>query len=302
MSFILLLAMTMLAVVPAEKAVSFKIVENDAVPQSLIDKINNCDYDTAQTDACRKEFLERNNVWSGDVNGDGVDEFLVHPSAGWHGSGGYSVSLYKKEKDTWRSLLYDDFDSGILVQVLRFQIVPIERGGYRDLRIGASICYRWYGEHYDMCGDEEQVEEHAEEYGEKRGEDGEEYDGWKPGYFDQTDWLNAELFWEMRYRGRKEFKVDPIWLDTPASWPSDVSRILEDAEYHIHWIVVPRRGVWGMKGKRGFLLMPVWMGRLEIKGDWLIIEHGGPGDSLVSRYNRRTGRLERESAPGKPLQ
>ena len=284
MSFILLLAMTMLAVVPAEKAVSFNVVENDTVPQSLIDRIENCDYDAAQADACRKEFLEKHNVWSGEVNGDGIDEFLVHPSAGWHGSGGYSVSLYKKEKDTWRSL----FDEKFMVNSFHFQIVPILRRGYKDLRIGASGCYRWEGEHYVLCS--------AKEYGE-----------WKPDYFDQSNWSNAGLFWEMRYQGKKSFKVKPHWFDN-LPFLSLARRgilngsVLEDSEYSIRWFILFRRGVWGVNGDRAFLLTPVSARHLKIVEDWLIIEHFGAGEMHLSRYNRRTGRLERESAPGKPVQ
>lgn len=284
MSFILLLAMTMLAVVPAEKAVSFKIVENDAIPQSLIDKINNCDYDTAQADACRKEFLERNNVWSGDVNGDGSTEFLVHPRPAWGGSGGYSVSLYREDGGSWRSL----FDEKFMVNSFRFQLVSVERQGYKDLRIGSSGCYRWDGEYYVMCS--------AEEYGE-----------WRPDYFDQSNWFNAKLFWEMRYRGRKTFKIEPRWFDAPpvltlVSQDKHDGRVLKDSQYGISWVVFQRRGVWGVKGNRAFLLTPVSARHLKIVEDWLLIEHFGAGEIHLSRYNRRTGRLEREAAPGTPVQ
>jgi hypothetical protein len=137
-----------------------------------------------------------------------------------------------------------------------------------------------------------------------------------PGWFNQADSHDAEIFWAIRYAGRDKTIFTPQWfpvtqddfvlLDhSPHSGSVSAPRLagveLEDPEEHLRWYALHKGGVWAVRGNRAFFLAPQVSEAFEsvedlrIDGDWLLGSGTGIDQSQVPRpsirYNRRTHEL-----------
>lgn len=237
--------------------------------------------DTPKSD-CWKDFLDGGEVWAGDVNDDGVDELVVFPGVGWSGTTGDTYFIYQKRGDNWAPLYLGENGpdvSGWLVPDPRFDILPVLRHGYHDLRVSEEWCLKWDGKHYVGYSDAD-------------------YRKLSPDFFDKSNWEEAEIFWSIRYRGLRQMTIQPQWFPAPADWKASENVKVDDPEQNLVWIAFFKGGVWGVQGKRAFLLLPRpdYKGaeRMELLGDWLMIygEHfRSSADPPVAKYNRRTGEL-----------
>jgi hypothetical protein len=182
----------------------------------------------------------------------------------------------------------------------RFDILPVVRQGFHDLRIEVDHCLKWDGKRYI-------------DY------DSEDYARLKPEWFDTGSSNEAELFWKIRYAGRKSIQFEPLWFTVspqefnrpPQSYMGFPVRVVEfpklpyvsrrDLRFNIRWLSFFKGGVWGVRGNQAFLLVPQpsYLGapRLELRGDWLLIygeleeSDGHPN----IRYNRRTHEIRFEN-------
>jgi len=253
----------------------FRPSDKSIVPRNVIDQL--CD--PKLSDECWSSFEGTGTVWRGDVNGDGVDEILIAPGSGWCGSGGCSYYLYRVDGRAWTRLNGEQW----FVYRGRFGILPVVREGYNDIRIAVDLCVKWNRRRY--------VEYEPQDYHRLTAK-----------LFDESNLDEAEIFWAIRYSGLKRIRFEPQWFPTTAEW----SRLyegggrpqLEDPTNNLLWIALYKGGVWAVKGKQAFLLLPrpAYKGaeRLEFQGDWLVVyaEVGSKiGLHPVARYNRRTGEL-----------
>src|SRR6478736_233361 len=182
----------------------------------------------------------------------------------------------------------------------RFDILPVVRQGFHDLRIEVDHCLKWDGKRYI-------------DY------DSEDYARLKPEWFDTGSSNEAELFWKIRYAGRKSIQFEPLWFTVspqefdrpPRPYMGFPVRVVEfpklpyvsrrDLKFNIRWLSFFKGGVWGVRGNQAFLLVPQpsYLGaqRLELRGDWLLIygeleeSDGHPN----IRYNRRTHEIRFEN-------
>jgi len=254
----------------SNKVTQFKEVAPSFVPESL----GLCaDPDAEQRETCLLSFQETGEARVGDVNGDGQSEWLIQLGARDAGSGGEWFHLFAKRSGKWVEL----YNRGWQTLVPRFDILPTVRHGYHDLRVDVELCLKWNGTKYvDYSNDD--------------------YRKLRAGWFDRNSPYEAELFWRIRYGGRKEFTFEPIWTQFFESRELGSFIEVEDRVKGLRWIALFKGGVWGVRGNRAFLLLPqpTYKGseKLEIKGEWLVIhgelEDPGKDPPIVARYNRRT--------------
>lgn len=273
---LLLLASLSATQLPAEVK-KFHPVENSAVPAELFETSSACDY--GEPEDCHADFLETGKAWLGDLNDDGVEELLIKASDKLSGTGGDVYFLYQKEPQGWEPLTEQD---GWVTLTFgpRFDIFPIVRQGYHDIRVAIGECWKWDGKVY--------VPYQPDDYREL-----------SPEWFNASDFWEQEIFWAIRYRGLKTARFEPVWFAGIPEWSTNDE--LEDKEYDLRWIATLKGGVYGVQGNRSFLLLPrpgyAGAGKLELNGDWLVI-HGQPGKdsqpAILIRYNRRTGELQIE--------
>lgn len=258
----------------------FQRAEKSMVSKSLLDSKLLCGDPSDTTESveiCERKFASEGAVWSGDVNDDGMKELVIFPGGDWSGTGGDTYFLLQRRGNQWVSLFKDPY--GWFTRNAEFDILPITRQGYHDLRIAINWCVKWNGKQY-------------EDY------DTNDYHSLSPGFFDAGDWWNADIFWDIHYQGLKSFKIVPQWFSFPPEGKrSSANVILDDPQYGFKWIALFKGGVWGVQGERAFLLLPqpAYKGaeKLEFQGDWLVIYGDFPdaAPSVVARYNRRTGEL-----------
>ncbi|HEV2490617.1 MAG TPA: hypothetical protein VGT03_12480 [Candidatus Acidoferrales bacterium] len=255
----------------------FDRVTKSAVPKDLLDSKYLCGdtYDNDETtESCEEDFKEFGKVWAGDVNDDGLKELVIYLGPTWSGSAGDSYLLLGKNANGWMSLLsqFDDW----FTDEPRFDILPTAHHGYHDLRVSNDLCMKFDGTHYVFYDDAD-------------------YHSLSPAFFDASRWREAEIFWAIRYRGRNDFQFTPQWYPS-FRYRSSVNVQLDDPQYGLEWTALFKGGIWGVSGKKAFLLLPrpAYKGseRMEIVGEWLVI-HGENDDvdkepSVVARYNRRT--------------
>lgn len=295
---------------PATALRHFVEVGFDRFPRSVIMR-DFCDVqNTAQnTTECWEAVRETGRVWAADINDDHVDELLLYPGRDWTGSGGLNFFLYQRRGAAWHSIaLAHDSEQeqpGWFTDRPRFDILPISRNGYHDLRVAVDECLKWSGEKYAPY-------ERAD------------YHGLMPAWFDNTEPREAEIFWMIHYADSRHPYIQPQWFPIspgfvynekkrnasdapdPRSYPwrnnGERSRMINaetsDPTQNIHWVSLNRAGVWGIWGDRGFLLVPrtSYLGacRLEIKAEWLLgFEDCSAKDQEPDfQYNRRTHTLK----------
>ena len=292
----------------------FVEVAFDRFPKSVISR-DFCD-DPGEASECWRDLRSSARVWAGDVNGDHIDELILFP--GWQatGSGGRSYYLYQRHGRIWQSIVMagdtagamDGDPDGWFTDRPRFEILPITRSGYRDLRIAVNDCLKWSnGKYVDY--------------------DPADYAALVPAWFDDADPHQAEIFWAIGHPGTESSRFEPQWfpmspaffLEQPQTspnrrqeqamlkeWQNDggfprlVRAAVDDAARHIRWVSLQRAGVWGIHGDRAFLLVPrpSYLGvcTLTIKGDWLLgyetcLLEDEPSEPEI-RYNLRTHELQ----------
>jgi len=250
----------------------FQRASKSIVPKSVLDSKMICG-DTASTletvDECEKKFESYGGAWTGDVNDDGVKELVVFP--GWTGTGGSTYFLLQRRGADWIPLIDEWFTSNP-----EFDILPITRNGYHDLRIAIDQCVKWNGKQYVDYEDAD-------------------YHRLSPEFFDASNWWNAFIVWDIHYQGLNDFHFEPQWFPMPAPQHRSSSNVVvNDPQNGLKWVAFFKGGVWGVKGESEFLLLPqpAYAGaqEMEIDGDWLVI-HGdtpSPNPSVVARYNLRT--------------
>lgn len=141
----------------------------------------------------------------------------------------------------------------------------------------------------------------------------EDYRGLSTEWFNASDYREAEIFWSIRYGGLDTFTFKPQWFPVSLeefkstnlrrpmarSGPAadipgiDFGLVLDDPMLNLKWVGLLRGGVWGIRGRRGFLLYPrvgyLGPGHLKFDGNWLlVIESSDEGGLPSLRYNRRT--------------
>jgi len=271
----------------------FRLIEKREISASLAQHV--CRYDDEKKE-CIEGFDREGAVWAGDVNDDGVDEYIIDPG-GMPGTMGPARELIQLRGSNWVDLAClgedNECESGWNTLRGRFDILPIIRDGYHDLRITVDRCLKWNGQHYIDYAQVDYAQLHEE-------------------WFDTSDSHEAELFWSMRYQFGKNTRFEPRWFTVsaeefsrpPKSYISLPTRVVEfpklpyasrqDPELGLKWVSFFKGGVWGVKGDRAFLLVPqpsyLGVPLLEVRGDWLLI-YGEVEDSPRPpsiRYNRRT--------------
>lgn len=303
-----LLAAIFLSASLASPVKQFRLLEKSQLPKTFLGNLCGAPAKASvELDKdCVEDFNKDGAVWAGDVNDDGVDEFIIDPG-GMPGTLGPSRSLVQQQGEKWVDLAClggseqekEGCESGWNTLRGRFDILPIIRQGYHDLRIEVDQCLKWNGKHY--------VEYAPADYAKLQ-----------PQWFDRSDSREAELFWKMMYADRKSLQFQPIWFTvSPEEFNRSTQpyigfpiRIVElpklpcvstnDPKFNLRWLSFFKGGVWGVRGNQAFLLVPQpsYLGaqRLELRGDWLLIygEFVEPGARPDIRYNRRTHELRFE--------
>ncbi len=288
----------------------FRLLEKSQIPKSFLRSVCGSEVKTSifRDEDCVEDFNRDGAVWAGDVNGDGVDEFIVDPGS-MPGTLGPPRSLMQQQGGKWMDLaclavpeLGDDCMPSWNTLRGRFDILPILRQGYHDVRIEVDRCLKWDGKHY--------IDYAPADYAKLQ-----------PAWFDRDDSHEAELFWKMLYADRKTFHFEPIWFTVSPkefnrptrSYMGLPIRTLEfpklpcvstdDPQFHLRWLSFFKQGVWGVRGNQAFLLVPQpsYLGahHFELRGDWLLIysEIFEPDGHPDIRYNRRTHELRFEAPP-----
>jgi hypothetical protein len=146
----------------------------------------------------------------------------------------------------------------------RFDILPIVRSGYHDLRIAENDCLKWSDGKYVPY-------EPAD------------YAALVPTWFDDADPHQAEIFWTIAHAKTESSRLEPQWFpispvffsEQPErklnrqevqaivkEWhhegalPRFVIAAVDDGAQEIRWVSFQRAGVWGIRGNRAFLLVP----------------------------------------------
>ena len=300
MTFFILMLWLLVGQPEAGSARRFHEVPFDRFPESILERDVCPDHEDRAE--CLNTVRESGAVWAGDVNGDGIEELLFHGGVEWTGSGGLWFTLYQKQGDDWQSIAEVDGEDGSVgwfTDRPRFEILPVSHGGYHDLRVKVDLCLKWTGRNYVPY-------------------EPEDCRALSPSWFDTTNMHEAEILWHIRYSGFHSIKVDPLWFPVSDAqlnefpgrkiglqpWPKygdlphQVRSSLRDPGQNVRWVSLSRAGVWGIRGKQGFLLVPrtSYLGicTLKIKGDWLLgfESCGAENDSEADlRYNRQTHEL-----------
>ena len=286
----------------------FRLLEKSHLPGRFLQNLCGRTQEKSVNKDCLEDFNKDGAVWAGDVNDDGVDEFIIDPG-GLPGTLGPARFLVQQTGDEWNVLTClgspeereQDCTSHWNTLHARFDILPVIRQGFHDLRIEVDHCLKWDGKRYV-------------DY------DREDYPRLKLEWFDAGDSHEAELFWKIRYVDRKFIQFEPHWFivspqefnrPPQSSYMGFPVRILEfpklpyvsrrDPKFNVRWLSFFKGGVWGVRGNQAFLLVPQpsYLGaqRLELRGDWLLIygeldESDGHPDI---RYNRRTHEIRFEN-------
>jgi hypothetical protein len=286
-----ILLTTLLFAAPSPGVRHFRQLPSSAFPATFVKGYCNGDKWDSE---CSKHFPKNARIWAGDVNGDGFDELIVD-DGGAPGTLGHSYELYQFRRNEWEPiscLSGNDCVSGWNTVRSRFDILPIERGGYHDLRVAVNVCLKWDGKSY--------VEYESADF-----------QHLLPKWFDSPNGRDAETIWMIHYAGKPRFTLDPEWFTVQGSefrrppraymtfqviprieMPRLPYEVLDDPEQNVRWVSLFRAGVWGVQGDRAFLLVPQpsYLGaqKLELSGDWLLVYGESTEEQPEIRYNRRT--------------
>jgi hypothetical protein len=299
-----LFAATVLAASLGSPIKQFRLLEKRQLPGTFLQNL--CGR-SEERKGCLEDFNKDGAVWAGDVNDDGVDEFIIDPG-GMPGTLGPARFLVRQKGDEWDEFAClggpeeraQDCASNWNTLRARFDILPVVRQGFHDLRIEVDHCLKWDGKRY--------IDYDSEDYARLELE-----------WFDTGSSKEAELFWKIRYAGRKSIQFEPLWFTVspqefnrpPQSYMGFPVRVVEfpklpyvsrrDLKFNIRWLSFFKGGVWGVRGNQAFLLVPQpsYLGaqRLELRGDWLLIygELEEPDGHPDIRYNRRTHEIRFEN-------
>lgn len=282
----------------------FVEVAFDRFPQAVIMR-DFCN-EPKDVSGCWRNVQSTGKVWAGDVNGDDIDELILFPGGLWAGSGGRNYFLYQRRGRIWQSIAIAGDEGGWFTDRPRFDILPVVRSGYRDLRIAVNDCLKWSEGKYVPY-------------------DSADYAALVTTWFDAADPHQAEIFWAIAYANAESSRLEPQWFPiSPAffserlkrnkpnqhelqsiakEWHNDgafprfVISAVDDAAGEIRWVSLERAGVWGIRGSLAFLLIPrpSYLGvcTLTIKGDWLLGYENCASESEPDvRYNLRTHELQ----------
>lgn len=285
----------------------FRPMQKEKLPAGFLGQLCVESKNEEESRECRDDFRRTGALWAGDLNGDGIDEFIIDPG-GMPGTMGPPRFLVEQKRDGWKYLAClggpeerqdDGCEPAWNTLYARFDILPTVRTGYHDLRIEVDHCLKWDGEHYI-------------DY------DPEDYAKLPLAWFDVNDSREAELFWKIRYGDNRVLRLEPMWFPVPSKefdrpprpYLGFPVRVIEfprlpyvaksDSKYRTKWLSFFKGGVWGVRGHQAFLLVPQpsYLGaqRLELDGEWLLIygELEEPKGQPDIRYNRRTQELRFE--------
>jgi len=273
-----LLAIILLGFPARSRLEQFQSIEVSMVPRESLNPI--CSWDKEED--CWQDFKDHGSVRSGQINDGGEPAYVIYPGYGWSGTGGDSYFLVQRRGGRWVPLYSEDGSPVWQVRYPRFDILPIVRNGYHDLRVAQAWCLKWDGRHYVSYEDED-------------------YRSLSPEWFDASDWEEADIFWMIRYRGMRKFHFDPQWFAVPEDLRASAEIQVDDPGNNLVWAAMFKGGVWGVRGNRAFLLLPqpAYQGAemMELSDGWVVI-HGEAlrrAPPVVGRYNPATGefRLER---------
>lgn len=266
-----MLPIFLFALPSALSAQGFHELKRATVPREALTE--NCD--DFDGHPCREEFLENGEAFAVDVNDDGKDELLIHIGLQDTGSGGEGYALIQKQGAHWKEI-----GSCLLYWGLRLRKLDNTRSGYHDLRLGHSFFVKWNGTKYVPF-------------------EPTDFRALLPSLFDAKDPQDAEILWLIRYAGLRDLTLEPQWILRPKdlhSWASPV----RDNSQGIDWFSVYKGGVWGVRGKQAFLLLPraTYLGATDIQsdGEWLVF-YGDPwcadcpSHSELARYQPRSHKL-----------
>jgi hypothetical protein len=289
------LVVALLAAPSSARLHHFRPSARDTVPKALITKL--CS-DSSELPQCLHTFRSHGRAWQGDINGDGVAEYVIF-DGGFCGTLGCSYDLYQRQQGQWVPLRIitaesDSEDAIWITNRPRFEILPPVREGYHDLRIAVDECVKWDGRGYV-------------------GYASDDYHNLSPALFNSSDSYEAEIFWMIRYSGLSEFVFTPQWFPisraqflrppsvlflfggTINELPRVPASHLYDAKERVFWIGLSHGGIWGIRGHRGFLLAPqqAYLGALSLHfhGDWLSGAEDVEGKNPEIEYNRHTHTL-----------
>jgi hypothetical protein len=298
--FVLILVSSLLGSSNSSPVTHFRPFKKSQLPESFFQYL--CRETKGQTErkVCIQNFIRTGSAWAGDVNNDGVDEFIVD-AGDVPGTEGPSWEVIQLRGKNWVSLACLDPNEGCepLWNSLhaRFDILPITRHGYHDLRIEVDRCLKWDGHYYVEYDDSD-------------------YPRLNKVWFDVNDSREAELFWKIQYSGEDVIQFRPLWFPVSQEefsrpvqhymglpvrvieFPKLTCESLSDLDQGVNWVSFCRAGVWGVRGDHAFLLVPrpsyLGASRLELRGDSLYI-YGEVNEETDAQptiiYNRRTGEL-----------
>lgn len=164
----------------------FRSVATESIPGSLVAKI--CS-DRDESD-CAETFRTNGRAWTGDINDDAASEYVIFDGQ-LCGTLGCSYDLFEIHAEKWNAIpvFMSGSDPDVPLWISnrpRFDILPIVRDGYHDLRIAVDECVKWNGHEYVAYQPDD-------------------YRRLSPSLFNQTDNHEAEIFWMIRYAGLSEF-------------------------------------------------------------------------------------------------
>src|SRR5215469_2047351 len=169
----------------------FVEVAFDRFPQSVIMR-DFCD-EPGDASECWRDIRSSGTVWAGDVNGDHIDELILFPGVQATGSAGRSYYLYQRHGRTWQSIVMAGDSDGWFTDRPRFEILPITRSGYRDLRVAVNDCLKWSNGKYVYY-------------------DPADYAALVPNWFDVADPHQAEIFWTIGHAKTEPSRLEPQWF------------------------------------------------------------------------------------------
>src|SRR5215472_9086173 len=146
-----LLAVVLFAASPSSPVTHFRLIEKSKLPKSFLGYVCGGVQDASDKKDCVEDFEKNGAVWAGDVNDDNQDEYIVD-SGGMPGTLGPARSLVQLRGSEWVELICrkeeNICDSQWNTLRARFDILPIVRKGYHDLRIEVDHCLKWDGKRY----------------------------------------------------------------------------------------------------------------------------------------------------------